>query len=142
MYISWGREKGEGVILEAKPTRLQLAFYNLTLRAEPRTLEVEGEEVRGQVRRSRKDTLVYISYSKLNPLPLGGTVEPKGVRLPPGYRVWLTRLPIDTYLTIAFPGGWLYDHVVLTSNKTCIVSRNGRRAYVEEAPSVVSVYFI
>ncbi|ALU12296.1 hypothetical protein EYM_02185 [Ignicoccus islandicus DSM 13165] len=59
-----------------------------------------------------------------------------------GFDVRATDLDFEKYLTVVVPGSFLYDYVIVTSNKSEVAMSAKRKAYLEETEKSSIIYLL
>ena len=138
-HIRWG----DGyIILELRDAEYVLVFANNTVIFRPRSIFVEKNVAEKKTVESRKKRYIYIVFSKklLAYSDHGKKIidEYSDYQIEARY----TGLKYGNYLTINFPGAYLYDHAIITDDQMCVVVSAKRNAYFEETGDGVTIYLV
>ncbi len=143
-YVKWG--VGKALELEVAQDVLMIRGRGFEAALEPRSVHVEAEEFYVREYAGDKRKWVYVDL----PRGVEGLEAPRvdidsgSPKLLGYFQVQLTEVEgLDRYLTILTPGGFLYDYVVLTSDRLMFETKARRKTYQEGVPGEsITIYLV
>ena len=143
-YVKWG--PGKALELQVSQDAMIIRGSGVEIDLEPRSIHVEAEEFAVREYGDDKRRWVYIDL----PRGIKGIEAPRvdidssQPRLLGLFEVRLTEVDgLERYLTIVTPGGFLYDYVVVTSDKLMFETKARRKLYQESVPGEsLTIYLV
>ncbi len=143
-YVKWG--PGRALELQVSQDAMIVRGEGVEIDLEPRSVHVEAGEFAVREYSDEKRRWVYIDI----PGGIKGVEAPRididssHPKLLGLFEVRLTEVEgLDRYLTIVTPGGFLYDYVIITSDKVMFETKARRKLYRESVPGEsLTIYLV
>ncbi len=141
-YVRWG--PGKALELEVAEDVMIIRGRNIEVDLEPRSVRIEAPEFYVKEYSDEKRKRVYVEL----PQGVEGLEAPRidiDSKSMVGYfEVRVSEIEgLDRFLTIVTPGGFLYDYVIITSDKLMFETSARRKTYQENVPGeTITIYLV